>query len=100
MSDVTVSIRIPGPLRGSCDNQSQVEVTLGEDRQTVWWALVVFAHRFPGLLEPGKLFLDEKPNPKLNIFLDDENVRYIPGEFGAPLTNGQTISLLPQFSGG
>ena len=52
MSDVTVSIRIPGPLRGSCDNQSQVEVTLGEDRQTVWWALVVFAHRFPGLLEP------------------------------------------------
>ena len=89
-----VIIRIPGQLRTLTQGVSEVSV----EGSTVGEALSGLEAAHPGVSER---FLDESGNIRrsVNIFLADEDVRFLQG-LETAISGGQTISILPAAAGG
>lgn len=89
-----VSIRIPTPLRHLARGQAEVSVE-GDTLSAALQALEV-AH--PGFRER---LLNEKGaiRPYINIFLNDEDVRYADG-LDTELKDGDKLSIVPAIAGG
>jgi len=89
-----VSIRIPTPLRPMTANKEEVELEGG----TLSSALDDLDRRHPGmkdrlLNEKGKL------RPYINIFLNDEDVRFLDG-LDTALKAGDKLAIVPAIAGG
>lgn len=91
---MTVYIRIPSALRSHTGGAT--EFTL--QASTVAEALHSLEERFPALIpllrdEAGRLY------PKVNIYVNDQHVRYLQGE-QTPLQEGDTVFIMPIVMGG
>jgi molybdopterin synthase sulfur carrier subunit len=93
---VPVIIYIPGPLRIYTDGRSKVEIdgphgTLRDVLDSLW-------SRYPGLRD--RLATEQGAvREHINIFLGNENVRYLNG-LATPVADGVEISIVPAISGG
>lgn len=89
-----ITIMIPTALRAFADNQAQVEVEAG----TVGSVMGSLTERHPGLRK--HLFSEQgKLRNFVNLYLGDEDIRYLQGE-ETPVTDGDTLSLIPAIAGG
>jgi molybdopterin converting factor small subunit len=87
-------ILIPTPLRQYVDKKDSVDVT----GATVGEALNALTTAHPDLKK--NLYNDEgKLRSFVNIYLNDEDIRYIKKE-STPLADTDTISIVPSIAGG
>jgi len=90
-----MQIHIPTPLRPHADNQSVVTVSA----KTVAEALTSLTLRFPGLRK--HLFTDEgKLRAFVNVYLNDEDIRYLKQKENAPVKESDSLSIIPSIAGG
>jgi molybdopterin converting factor small subunit len=90
---MAVRIEIPTPLREHTAGKADVEVKGG----TVQEALADLVKQYPAI--SPKLFNDGKLRPYINIFLNDEDIRYL-DEMQTAVKDGQLIALIPAVAGG
>lgn len=89
-----ITVNIPSALKVYCDNESEVPV----DATTIKEALDVLVARFPSL---KKHLFDANLQLRsfVNIFLDDEDIRYLNG-LETPLKDHREINIIPSIAGG
>ena len=91
---VTVSVRIPTPLRSSTDGQATVE-TSGSTVGDVLDNLVI---TYPDL--EANLYADDGALRQfVNVYLNDDDIRYLDGTDTA-VTAGGEVSIVPSIAGG
>jgi adenylyltransferase/sulfurtransferase len=90
-----MTIFIPTPLRPFAGGQDAVEVNAA----TVAEALDSLTNAHPELRK--HLFTGEgKLRAFVNLYLNDEDVRYLPGKEGTAVTMADTLSIIPSIAGG
>ena len=90
-----MTIIIPTPLRPYVDGQSQIQV----NAPTVRGAIDALTLDRPELRK--HLFNAEgKIRAFLNIYLNDEDVRYLPQKEDSAVTANDTITIIPSIAGG
>jgi len=90
---MAIKIQIPTPMREQSGGNAEVAVSGG----TVKAALDDLLKQHPGLAT--KLFDNGKLRPYVNVFVNDEDIRYL-DEMATAVTDGQTIALIPAVAGG
>ena len=90
---MSVTVQIPTPMREQSGGNADVCVPAGSVRQVL--DALVAAHPALG----GKLFDAGKLRPYVNVFVGDEDIRYL-DELDTPVTDGQTVALIPAVAGG
>jgi sulfur-carrier protein len=91
---MSVTVRIPAQLRTLTGGESEVTV----EGSTVGEALKALDAAHAGLAE--RLFDDAGALRRfVNVFLADEDVRFL-GGLDTPVTDGQTLSIVPAVAGG
>ena len=87
-------VQIPSPLRQYTGKQSTVTVP----GKTVGDALTALVGQHPDLQR--HLYNDDgKLRALVNVYVNDEDMRYLDKE-ATPLTDGDTISIVPSIAGG
>ena len=90
-----MKIHIPTPLRTYTGGKETVEVA----GATVATTLEQLALDFPALR--NHLFTPEgKLRSFVNLYLNDEDVRYLPAKEATPVTAADTLSIIPSIAGG
>jgi adenylyltransferase/sulfurtransferase len=90
-----MTIYIPTPLRVYTGGQDAVEV----DAATVDQALEALTQAHPDLRK--HLFTPEgKVRAFVNLYLNDEDVRYLPAKEATAVTAADTLSIIPSIAGG
>jgi len=91
----TMTIFIPTPLRGFANGKDEVEVA----GATVSEALDSLTQSHPDLRK--HLFTNEgKIRSFVNLYLNDEDVRYLPAREQSTVSAGDTLSIIPSIAGG
>lgn len=86
-------IRIPTPLRQYTENQSAVTV----EGATAGDALKRLAQSYPQLQQ--HLFENGKLRSFVNVYLNEEDIRYLDGEDTA-IDDDDTLMIIPSIAGG
>ena len=90
-----MTILIPTPLRPFAAGQDAVE----SDAATIAGALEHLTGAYPDLRK--HLFTgDGRLRSFVNLYLNDEDVRYLPAKEGTPVTANDTLSIIPSIAGG
>jgi molybdopterin/thiamine biosynthesis adenylyltransferase/rhodanese-related sulfurtransferase/molybdopterin converting factor small subunit len=90
-----MQIHIPTPLRPYSNKQSTVDVSA----KTVAEALAALTSQFPDLRK--HLYTDEgKLRAFVNVYLNDEDIRYIDHKENAPVKESDSLSIIPSIAGG
>jgi adenylyltransferase/sulfurtransferase len=90
-----MKIHIPTPLRVYTDKQGTVEVAA----TTVGDALAQLTTRHPDLKK--HLYSEEgKLRSFVNVYLNDEDVRYLPEKETTAVTDADALSIIPSIAGG
>ncbi|HUA96354.1 MAG TPA: ubiquitin-like small modifier protein 1 [Acidimicrobiales bacterium] len=91
---MTVSVRVPTQLRTLTGGAGQVQA----EGATVGDVLKALDSAHPGL---GERLFDESGGLRrfVNVFLADEDVRFMDG-LATPVSDGQTLSIVPAVAGG
>jgi len=90
-----MKIYIPTPLRNLTDGLDSVEVAA----PTVQAALDGLTDKYPELRK--HLFTAEgKLRAFVNLYLNDEDLRYLPGKEATPVSDADTLSIIPSIAGG
>ena len=90
-----MTIYIPTPLRAFAAGNDAVEVKAA----TIASALDELTHAHPELRK--HLFTSEgKLRAFVNIYLNDEDVRYLPAKEATETSPGDTLSIIPSIAGG
>ena len=90
-----MQIHIPTPLRAFTGQQATVEL----DAPTVTAALDRLTSEHPELKR--HLFTDEgKLRAFVNLYLNDEDVRYLPEKEGTATEPADSLSIIPSIAGG
>ena len=90
-----MTIFIPTPLRTFAGGQASVEVEAG----TIAEALASLTGSYPDLRK--HLFTEEgKLRAFVNLYLNDEDIRYLPAKNGTSVTAADTLSIIPSIAGG
>ena len=90
-----MTIFIPTPLRSYAAGQDKVEV----NASTIAEALEALTQSHPELRK--HLFSSEgKLRAFVNLYVNDEDVRYLPEKERTPVTPGDTLSIIPSIAGG
>jgi molybdopterin converting factor small subunit len=91
---MAVEVKIPTVLRAQADNQASIPV----DGSTVGEVFTSLVERFPGLR--GNLLAEDGGLHKfVNVYKDDEDIRYLDG-LDTKLGDGDVLSILPAVAGG
>ena len=90
---MSIKVQIPTPLREQSGGNAEVEVA----GATVGAALADLVAKYPGLAP--KLFDGGKLRPYINVFVNDEDIRYL-DEMDTAVTSGVVIALIPAVAGG
>jgi sulfur-carrier protein len=91
---MAVTVRIPTQLRQLAGGASEVSVEGG----TVGEALKALDAAHPGFAE--RLYDDSGGLRRfVNVFVAEEDIRFLDG-LDTPLTDGQTVSIVPAVAGG
>jgi molybdopterin converting factor small subunit len=86
-------IQIPTPMRDASGGLAEVSVS----GDTVQAALADLIAQHPGL--NTKLFDAGKLRPFVNVFVDDEDIRFL-DDLDTKVSEKQTIALIPAVAGG
>jgi MoaD family protein len=91
---VSVTVRVPAQLRTLTGGEAQVQT----DGSTVGEVLKALDAAYPGF---GDRLFDEGGSLRrfVNVFLADEDVRFLDG-LATPVSDGQTLSIVPAVAGG
>jgi sulfur-carrier protein len=90
-----MTIFIPTPLRSYVSGRDAVEV----NGSTVTEALSELTHTHPELRK--HLFTSEgKLRAFVNLYLNDEDVRYLPAKEATAVSAADTLSIIPSIAGG
>jgi adenylyltransferase/sulfurtransferase len=90
-----MTIFIPTPLRTYAGGKDKVEV----DASTIAEALDVLTETHPELRK--HLFSAEgKLRAFVNLYVNDEDVRYLPERERTPIAASDTLSIIPSIAGG
>jgi adenylyltransferase/sulfurtransferase len=90
-----MTIYIPTPLRSYVGGKDEVEIGAG----TVSEALHSLTQSYPDLRK--HLFTGEgKVRAFVNLYLNDEDVRYLPEKENSPVSSADTLSIIPSIAGG
>ena len=90
-----MTIFIPTPLRPYAGGQPQVEI----QASTIAEALKNLTGSHPGL--KNHLFTSEgKLRAFVNLYLNDEDVRYLPEKENSQVSGKDTLSIIPSIAGG
>jgi adenylyltransferase/sulfurtransferase len=90
-----MNIFIPTPLRPYADGKDAVNV----EASTISEALVGLTEAHPELRK--HLFNGEgKLRSFVNLYLNDEDVRYLPGKETTPVAASDTLTIIPSIAGG
>ncbi len=91
---MSVVVRIPTQLRSLTGGASEAKV----DGATVGEALSALEKLHPGV---GERLFDEGGQLRrfVNVFVAEEDVRFLDG-LATPLSDGQTLSIVPAVAGG
>lgn len=87
------SIKIPTPLRAYTGNQAQITVS----GSTVGAALDDLTTQYPELRP--HLYEDDKLRNFVNVFLGDEDVRFLDG-LDTEINAGDNLRIIPSIAGG
>ena len=90
---MAVTVDIPSPLREHTGGQLLVPVT----GATVQAALDDLVRQYPTL--GPKLFEGGKLRPYINLFVNDEDIRYL-DEMQTAVADGQLVAIIPAVAGG
>lgn len=86
---------IPTPLRTYAGGRDSIEI----DSLTIVGALEQLTAAHPELRK--HLFTgDGKLRSFVNLYLNDEDVRYLPAKEATPVKSGDTLSIIPSIAGG
>ena len=91
---MAVEVKIPTVFRKFTDQQATVQVEAG----TIGDVISRLNERFP-MLRSQLLTEDGEIHRFVNIYLNDEDVRYL-DKLATPASDGDTIALLPSVAGG
>jgi adenylyltransferase/sulfurtransferase len=90
-----MTIFIPTPLRTYADGKDAIEVNAG----TIAAALDELTSNYPDLRK--HLFSTEgKLRSFVNLYLNDDDVRYLPAKEATEISAGDTLSIIPSIAGG
>jgi adenylyltransferase/sulfurtransferase len=90
-----MTIHIPTPLRAYTGRQESVSVS----GTTVSVALESLVTAYPELR--GNLFgSDGKLRSFVNIYLNDDDIRYLPAKEETPVTGADELTIIPSIAGG
>jgi sulfur-carrier protein len=91
---VPVEVKLPTVLRTHADNQQSVAV----DGATVGEVFTSLVEQYPGLR--GNLLGDDGGLHKfVNVYKDDDDIRYLDG-LNTAVGDGDVLSILPAVAGG
>jgi molybdopterin converting factor small subunit len=90
-----MTIFIPTPLRSYAGGKDKVEV----DAATIAEALDLLTQTHPDLRK--HLFsADGKVRAFVNLYVNDEDVRYLPQKERTPIASTDTLTIIPSIAGG
>lgn len=91
---MSVTVRIPTPLRSITGGNATVEVS----GSTVGEVVKALESAHPGI---GERVLDESGRIRrfVNVFVDDQDIRFASG-LETPVPEGATVSIIPAVAGG
>ena len=90
-----MKIHIPTPLRAYTNSQATVTVTAA----TVNAGLLALTEAYPALKQ--HLFTAEgKLRSFVNVYLGDEDMRYLPGGENTPVDEASELTIIPSIAGG
>ena len=90
-----MNIFIPTPLRAYAESKDAVEVNAA----TIAEALDLLTQTHPALRK--HLFTEEgKLRAFVNLYFNDEDVRYLPEKEHTAVSSGDTLSIIPSIAGG
>jgi sulfur-carrier protein len=91
---VSVTVRIPTPLRHLTGGNATVEVS----GSTVGEVVKALDAAYPGI---GERVLDTEGHVRrfVNVFVEDEDIRFASG-LDTPVPEGATVSIIPAVAGG
>ncbi|HEV2464774.1 MAG TPA: ubiquitin-like small modifier protein 1 [Acidobacteriaceae bacterium] len=90
-----MKIHIPTPLRVYSNKQDTVSVSA----KTVGEALEALTHKHPDLRK--HLYSDEgKLRSFVNVYLNDEDIRYLPEKNATRVSDHDALSIIPSIAGG
>ncbi len=90
-----MKIEIPTPLRAYTSNQSAIDV----DAATVAEAVSGLTTRYPDF-QRHLYTPDGKLRSFVNLYLNDEDVRYLPEREETAVRDSDTLSIIPSIAGG
>jgi len=90
---MAIKIQIPAPLRQHTEGLAYVEVSA----TSVKLALDSLSSKYPALTD--RLMENGKLRPFVNLFVNDEDIRYLDGPETA-LNEHDTVSIIPAVAGG
>jgi len=91
---VAVEVRLPTVLRNHAGGASVVQV----DGSTIGEVLSKLVAEYPGM--SGQVLTDDGSLHKfVNIYVDDDDVRYLQG-LETPVRDGAEVTILPAVAGG
>lgn len=88
-----VKIEIPSPLREHTGGKTDVAVA----GDTVKAALDDLLRQYPAIT--SKLFDSGKLRPYINVFVNDEDIRYL-DDMQTPVADGSVVAIIPAVAGG
>jgi adenylyltransferase/sulfurtransferase len=90
-----MDIHIPTPLRAFTDNKDTISV----EATTVAEGLAALTAAFPAMQQ--HLYTPEgKLRSFVNIYLNDDDVRYLPAKEDSPVTPTDELTIIPSIAGG
>ena len=90
---MSITVRIPAPMRQHADGQSVVEVA-GDNVQAT---LDAVAAKYPALAQ--RLFDQGQLRRFVNIYLNDEDIRYL-DNLKTAVKDGDEVNIVPAVAGG
>jgi len=90
---MAIRVHIPTPMRQHTDGQAVVEAKGG----TVSAVLADIGQRFPGITQ--RLFDGAQVRRFVNVYLNDEDVRFL-GGLETAVKDGDSVTVLPAVAGG
>jgi len=90
-----MQIHIPTPLRAYTDKQETVSV----EATTVAEALAALTTAYPAM-QPNLYTPEGKLRSFVNIYLNDDDVRYLPAKEDTPVSATDELTIIPSIAGG
>ena len=90
---MSIKVHIPTPMRQHTDGQAVVEAAGG----TVKAVLDNVGAKYPGVT--GRLFENGQVRRFVNVYLNDEDVRYL-DNLNTAVKDGDEVSIIPAVAGG